>query len=108
MSDVKDTKILMSFYEDNTSQGKGWIFNSGSTVHVYVQKKLFNSLVAKEEETIKMIDGSACKVIGTGTVKVTKRDGIVRDLEAVQYVLEARYTLISIGVLHEEGCRIQV
>ena len=34
-----------------------------------------------------MVDGSACEVIGTGTVKVTKKDEMVRALEAVQYVL---------------------
>ena len=55
-----------------------------------------------------MMDGSACKVIGTGTVKVTERDGTVCALEAVWYVPEARYILISIGVLDEEGCLIQV
>jgi len=55
-----------------------------------------------------MVDGSACEVIGTGTVKVTERDGMVHALEAVQYVPEARYNLISIRVLDEEGCRIQV
>jgi len=50
-----------------------------------------------------MMDSSACKVIGTGTVKVTERDGTVRTLGAVWYVPEARYILISIGVLDEEG-----
>ena len=82
---VEDTEILMASYEDNTSQGKDWIFDSGSTVHVCSQKELFdNSLVEKEEGIIKMIDGSACEVIGTGTVKVTERDGTARALEAVR------------------------
>jgi len=49
-----------------------------------------------------------CEVIGTETVKVTKRDGTVRALEAVRYVPEVRYNLISIRVLDEEGCQIQV
>ena len=53
----------MASYEDNTSQDKGWIFDSDSTVHVCFQKELFNnSLDAKEEGNIKMVDGSACKV----------------------------------------------
>ena len=69
---------------------------------------MFNSLVAKDKGTVKMVDDSACKVISTGTVKITERDGRVRALEAIQYVLEARYDLISIGVLDEEGCLIQV
>ena len=38
----------------------------------------------------------------------TERDGTVRVLEAIQYVSEARYNLISIGVLYKKGCRIQL
>ena len=53
-----------------------------------------------------MMDVSAYEVISIRTVKVTGRDGIVRALEAVWYVPEARYNLISIRVLNEEGCRI--
>ena len=55
-----------------------------------------------------MVDGSVCEVISTVTVKVIKRDGTVRILEVVRYVPEAQYNLISIRVLDEEGCRIQV
>ena len=69
---------------------------------------MFNSLVVKEEEIVNMVDGSTCKVISTGIVNVTERDGTVRALEAVWYVSEACYNLISIRVLDEEGCRIQV
>ena len=43
-------------------------------------------MVAKEKGIVKMVDGSACEVIGTGIVKVTERDGMMRALEAVQYV----------------------
>ena len=57
---VEDTEVLMTSYvEDNISQGKGWIFDLGSTVHVCSQKELFNSFVAKKKGTIKMVDGSA-------------------------------------------------
>ena len=78
-------------------------------VHVCFQKELFNnSLVAKEEGAVIMVDGSACEVIDTGTVKVTERDETLCALKVVWYVLETRYNLISIGVLDEEGCRIQV
>ena len=65
-------------------------------------------MVAKEKGTVKIVDDSACEVIDTGTIKVTRRDRTLRALEAVQYVLEAWYNLISIRVLDEEGCRIQV
>ena len=53
-------------------------------------------------------DGLACKVISTGTIKITERDGTVRALEAVRYVSEAQYNLISIRMFDDEGCQIQV
>jgi len=52
LSSLEDTEVLIASYEDNTSQSKSWIFDSGSTVHVCSQKELFNSLVAKEEGTV--------------------------------------------------------
>ena len=67
-----------------------------------------NSLVAKEEGIVKMVDGSACEVIGTGIAKVTEKDGMVRTLVAVWYVSETRYNLITVRVLNEEGYQIQV
>ena len=90
LSGVEDTEVLIVFYEDNTSQDKSWIFDSDSTVHVCFQKELFNSLVTKKEETVKMVDDSTCKVIDTGTVNVTERDGTILALETVRYVPEAR------------------
>ena len=62
-------------------------------------------MVAKNEGTVKIVDGSTCEIIGIGTVKVTERDGMLRAQEAVRYVLEACYNLISIRVLDEEECR---
>ena len=53
-----------------------------------------------------MVDGTACEVIGTEIVKVIERDGTLCAREAVQYIREARYNLISIRVLDDEGCRI--
>jgi len=103
MSGVSDTKVLIVFYENNTSQSKGWIFNSDSTFHICSHKEMSNSLVAKEEEIVKMVDGSACKVI-----KITCRNGRCVLLEVVMYVPEARYNFISIKVLDKEGCRIKV
>ena len=108
-SGVEDTEILMASYEENISQSKVYIFDSGVWFMYVLRKELFNnSLIAKEEGIVKMVDGSACKVIGTGTVKVTGRDGTMRALEAAQYVPEALYNLISIRVLDKEGCQIQV
>ena len=63
-------------------------------------------MAAKEKVIVKMVDGSACEIIDTGTFKVTERGGMVPALEAIRYVPEARYNLISIRVIDEEGCQI--
>ena len=95
MSDV-GTKILMASYvEDNTSQGKDWIFNFYSAVHVCSPKEMFNSLIAKEEESVKMMNGSTYEVIDTGTVNFTCKDGTTHALEVVMYILKVCYNLIS-------------
>jgi len=103
LNGLKKTEVLMASYKDNTSQSKSWIFDLGTTIHICSQKELFNSLVVKEEGTVKMVDGLAYEVIDTGTVKVTERDETVSTLEAVRYIPEIRYNLISIKVLDEEG-----
>ena len=69
---------------------------------------MFNSLVAKEEGTVKMVDGLACKIIDTGKINVTCGNGMVRALKEVRYVSEVRYNLISIRMLDEEGRMLQV
>ena len=75
--------LMASYVKDNTSQGKDWIFDSGSAAHVCCHKDMFNSLVTKEEGTVKMVDGLTCEVIGIGTVNVIQGDGTMHDLEAV-------------------------
>jgi len=75
LSSLEEIEVLNASYEDNISQDKSWIFDYGSTVHVCFQKELFNSLVTKDEGIVKIVDGSACEVISTETVKVTERVG---------------------------------
>ena len=79
-----------------------------SAIHVCSQKEMFNSLVAKEEETVKIVDGSACEILSTETIIVTSRDKMVRALKTVRYVPQVRYNLISIWMLDSERCQIQV
>ena len=75
MSGLEETEILMASNEDNTSQDKGWIFDSGSTVHVCSQNELFNSLVAKEEGIVKMVDGSLARPLALRQSMLQKEMG---------------------------------
>ena len=53
---------------------------------------IFNSLVVKEEGTIKMVNGPTCEVIDTGIVNATCGDETVRALEAIR--MSQRYDTI--------------
>jgi len=66
---------------------------------------MFNSLIAKEKGIVKMVDGSTCKIV-TGTCNVIGRHRTMLALEAVRYIPEAWYNIISKGVLDKERCRI--
>jgi len=79
---VLDAYVLTASI-DNTFTNEGWILDSGSVVHVCSLKEMFNSFIAKEEETIKIVDDSAYEAIVTGTVNVTCRNGIMHALETV-------------------------
>ena len=55
-SSVDDIEVLMASYvEDNTSQCKNLILDSGITIYLCSQKELFNSLVVKEKGIMKMM-----------------------------------------------------
>jgi len=69
---------------------------------------MFNSLVAKEEETVKMMEDSTCEAINTGTINIAGRNGMVHVLESVRYIPEVWYNLTFIRVLDSEGSQIQV
>jgi len=47
---------------------------------------MFDSLI-NEEETIKMVDDSACKIINIGSINVKGKDGTLHASETVRYVL---------------------
>ena len=75
-SGVSDTEILMASYiEDNTSQSKNWIFYSGSKVHVCFQKELFNSLNAKVEGIVKMVEARLARSSALGQSRLQKEMG---------------------------------
>ena len=57
MSGVSDTEILMpSHVEDNTSQGKNWIFDSTSMVHECIPDLGSKGQAAEVDVTMSSVD----------------------------------------------------
>jgi len=48
----------------------------------------------------------ACKMKGIGKIRLKLHDGSTRVLEEVQYVLDRKKNLISVGTLEEKGYKI--
>ncbi|MDV3192908.1 MAG: hypothetical protein Q8840_03050, partial [Sweet potato little leaf phytoplasma] len=77
-----------------------WWMDSGATLHVCANKKLFSSLSpAQVDEIIYMDNSDTAKVEGTGKVGLKMISGKVLTLNNVLYVSELRRNLISISLL---------
>jgi len=104
LSGLEKTEVLMASYKVNTSQGKGWIFVSGSRFVYIFKKRCSTPWLQRRKELSRWWMTQLARSLAQ-TVKVTERDGTVHVLEAIQYVPEVHYNLIFIRMLDEEGCR---
>ena len=101
--------LLARGSRNNTSTEKdSWILDSGSSVHVCSNKGKFSSFVHKKEKVVRLANGTVCRVHGEGTVHIAGNDGAVHTLEEVQYAPKVCMNLISLGVLDQAGCEIQM
>ena len=75
-------------------------------VHVCSHKDLFNSLIVKEEGTVKMANDPVCKIISTGQLML--KEEMRQCMRWRRSGISQRHdiNLISIGVLDEERCWI--
>ena len=66
-------------------------------------KDWFVTYQALEGGKVLLGDNKACKVVGTGTIRIKMYDGIVRTLADVRHVPELKKNLISLGTLDSNG-----
>ncbi|XP_057950211.1 uncharacterized protein LOC131144900 [Malania oleifera] len=90
-----------------SSNDDGWVFDSGSSVHVWFKKEFFHSF-KEVRGTISLGDGSSCDVRETGSLKLKTPVGAVRILDDVNFVPMMQRNLISLSRLDSKGCQISV
>jgi hypothetical protein len=83
-----------------------WIMDSACTFHICPNKEWFSSLDLINGRVILMGNDVACKMKGIGKIRLKLHDGSTRVLEEVQYVLDRKKNLISVGTLEEKGYKI--
>ena len=90
------------------SNAKDWILDSGCSFHVTPTKAWFESFVSVDNGHVLLGNNKACKVMGSGTIRLKMFDGTERVLKEVRYVPELKRNLISLGVLDQEGYSFKV
>ena len=75
---------------------------------MYVPRRSYSTLLLQRKKGLSRWWMVQLELYDIGIVKLIERDETVCALEAVWYIPEAQYNLISIGMLNEKGCQIQV
>ncbi|PHT67900.1 hypothetical protein T459_27387 [Capsicum annuum] len=68
-------------------------------------KDLFSTYDPVEGRVVLLGNNVACKIVGTGTVRIKMHDGIVRTLRNIRCVPELKKNLISLGTIESFGCK---
>ncbi|KAM3338113.1 putative protein isoform X1 [Capsicum galapagoense] len=82
-----------------------WILYSACSFHMCPNKDLFSIYDLVEGGVVLVGNNVACKIVGTGTVRIKIHDGIVKTLINVRCVPELKKNLISLGTLESLGCK---
>ena len=103
-----DGDVLTVSEGKHTISRDDWILDSGCTNHVCSKREYFNEFQKGNLGKVSLGDGSSCKIMGVGTVRIKMSDGAVRTLGGVRYVPKMRRNLISLSRMDSMGCKISV
>lgn len=91
----------------NEEQSCGWIIDSGASVHMCNDKRLFESIDDENVSDVVLADGRSVKAFGSGTVKMAGVNGCggIVDviLEKALYVPSLNSGLLSVKMLTSKG-----
>jgi hypothetical protein len=90
-----------------TSEGTekfDWVIDSGCSFHMCANRNYFCTYEACDRSTVRMANNTVNKVVGMGTVRFRMADGRFVRLTGVRHVPGLRKNLISLGMLHSNGC----
>ncbi|KAE8716394.1 hypothetical protein F3Y22_tig00110121pilonHSYRG00025 [Hibiscus syriacus] len=101
VSDGYDSDEALVITESEPS--KKWILDSGCSFNMCPHKYWFETLQLVNGGTVLLGDNKACKVVGSGTIRIRMFDGAERILQQVKYIPELKRNLISLGMLESSG-----
>ena len=86
-----------------------WVLDSGCTYHMCPNQDWFHSNNKIDGGQVLLGNNKACKVVGTGNVRIKLSYGTIKVLIDVRHVFELKRNLISLRMLDESGytCKIE-
>ena len=106
MNMIIDYGDLLTVSKGKIAYSQDWILDSSSTLHVYFKKKYFNPFQRSPGGIGSIANGSMCKIISLGTMKIKMFDGVMHNLGSVAYFPNLHRNLISISRFVIAGCRV--
>ena len=76
-----------------------WYLDSGCSRHMTGDKSKFMSLELKAGGKVTLGDNTSCRILGSGTIRLTK----LLSIEKVLYVSGLKHNLLSISQLCDKG-----
>ncbi|XP_078447627.1 uncharacterized protein LOC144716389 [Wolffia australiana] len=83
-----------------------WYLDTGATNHMSGNRSFFADLDGEASGIVKFGDNSTVQIAGRGTIHVNWGDGHIVKLGKALYVPKLCANILSLGRLHEEGCRM--
>jgi hypothetical protein len=87
---------------------KRWVLDTGATNHMTDARHFFIELNTHICGQVKFGDGSVTKIEGRGNIVLVCKSGEHRTLTRVYYIPQLKTSILSIGQLDENDCRVTI
>lgn len=82
-----------------------WYLDNGANNHMTGRREKFEKLDRTVKGEVKFGEGSLVKIEGKCTIRIACKNGEIRELHGLYYILTLRSNIISLGQLSEDGKR---
>jgi hypothetical protein len=98
-----DESFLLATLDGSISPSDDWILDTACTFHMSPNRDYFSSYESTTGSSVSLGDGSKCKVLGIGSIRVKLHNGSIGILSDVRHVPGLKVNLISLSTLDLKG-----
>jgi hypothetical protein len=106
--DIEEQRVFADLSSTEGNHHDRWVLDTGASKHMTGSKEIFAELDSQDTDTVKFGDGSITKIEGRGSILLTCKNDTHHTLTRVYYIPRLRANIISVGQLHESGCRVTI